>query len=541
MSVDQDSILIPRREMRWFERGDIDGFFGLALDNLVQLILIVTLCQGVLGFSPALVYGTILPGVAVSLILGNLFYAWQAKRLARQTGRTDVCALPYGINTVSLFAHVFLIMLPALLAARQRGLDEQAAMTFAWQIGLLACLGSGLIELGGSLVAERIRRASPRAALLSTLAGIALGFISFTFLFRTFAAPVVGLATLGIVLMTYFGRVEFRGRIPGGLVAVAVGTALGWTTGLVDLSNAPASETLSLNLPVPVLGDLLASLTLDQVLLYFSIILPMGLFNVLGSLQNIESAEAAGDRYPTGPSLAVNGIGTLAAALFGSCFPTTIYIGHPGWKAMGARAGYSILNGVFCTLICITGTLAKITWAIPIEAGMAIVLWIGIVMTAQAFEATPRQHAPAVVLGLLPGLGAWGALMVKDGLRVGGAPFSPDLVDKFRASGTYIDGVFALEQGFIFTAMILSAVTVHLIDRRFVAAGLWCLLAAVLSLVGLMHSYRFTGADTVGAFGQAATAWALGYVTMAAIFLSARWLVLPATEDHAVKAMPKKP
>ncbi|HBJ86099.1 MAG TPA: hypothetical protein DDZ88_19980 [Verrucomicrobiales bacterium] len=59
--------------------------------------------------------------------------------------------------------------------------------------------------------------------------------------------------------------------------------------------------------------------------------------------------------------------------------------------------------------------------------------------------------------------------------------------------------------------------------------------------MGLMHSYRFTGADTVGAFGQAATAWALGYVTMAAIFLSARWLVLPATEDHAVKAMPKKP
>ncbi|OYW53143.1 MAG: permease [Hyphomicrobium sp. 32-62-53] len=541
MSDDQDPVWISRRKMRWFERGDIDGFFGLALDNLVQMILIVTLCQGVLGFSPALVYGTILPGVAVSLIVGNIFYAWQAKRLARQTGRTDVCALPYGINTVSLFAHVFLIMLPALLAARQRGLDEQAAMIFAWQIGLLACLGSGLIELGGSLVAERIRRASPRAALLPTLAGIALGFISFTFLFRTFAAPVVGLATLGIVLMTYFGRVEFRGRIPGGLVAIAIGTALGWTTGLVDLSNAPASETLGLNLPGPVLGNLLASLTLDQVLLYVSIILPMGLFNVLGSLQNIESAEAAGDRYPTGPSLAVNGIGTLAAALFGSCFPTTIYIGHPGWKAMGARAGYSILNGVFCTLICITGTLAWITWAIPLEAGMAIVLWIGIVMTAQAFEATPRQHAPAVVLGLLPGLGAWGALMVKDGLRVGGAPFSPDVVEKFRASGTYVDGVFALEQGFIFTAMILSAVTVHLIDRKFVTAGLWCLLAAVLSLMGLMHSYRFTGADTVGAFGQAATAWALGYVTMAAIFLSARWLVLPAAEDHTVKAMQKKP
>ncbi len=129
----------------------------------------------------------------------------------------------------------------------------------------------------------------------------------------------------------------------------------------------------------------------------------MGLFNVIGSLQNIESAEAAGDPYETRPSLLVNGVGTLAAALFGSCFPTTIYIGHPGWKALGARAGYSILNGAFVTIVALTGTLALIAWAVPVDAGMAIVLWIGIVISAQAFQATPREHAPAVVVGLLPG------------------------------------------------------------------------------------------------------------------------------------------
>ena len=84
----------------------------------------------------------------------------------------------------------------------------------------------------------------------------------------------------------------------------------------------------------------------------------MGLFNVLGSLQNIESAEAAGDPYRHAPSLLVNGVGSVAAALFGSAFPTTIYIGHPGWKALGARAGYSVLNGAFVTSICLTGTLA---------------------------------------------------------------------------------------------------------------------------------------------------------------------------------------
>ena len=99
--------------MRWFVRGDVDGFFGLALDNLVQLLLIDALCRYVVGLSDQLVYGSVLPGAAVSILVGNVFYSWQARQLAARTGRTDVCALPYGINTVSLFAHVFLVMLPA--------------------------------------------------------------------------------------------------------------------------------------------------------------------------------------------------------------------------------------------------------------------------------------------------------------------------------------------------------------------------------------------------------------------------------------------
>ena len=110
--------------MNWFVRGDIDGFFGLALDNLVQLLLIDTLCRFVLGFPPELIYGRVLPGAAMSILAGNLFYAFQAKKLAERTGRTDVCALPYGINTVSLIAHVFLVMLPAKALATRREPDR---------------------------------------------------------------------------------------------------------------------------------------------------------------------------------------------------------------------------------------------------------------------------------------------------------------------------------------------------------------------------------------------------------------------------------
>ena len=184
--------------MRWFYRGDIDGFFGLAVDNLVQLLLIDALCRFVLGFSDALLYGQVLPGAAVSLLVGNLYYAWQARRLGAALGRTDICALPYGINTVSVFAHVFLVMLPAKLVATAAGAADPTRI--AWEAGLVACFGSGLIELSGAFVAERLRKATPRAALLSTLSGVALGFISLGFLFRSFARPVVGLVTLGVSL-----------------------------------------------------------------------------------------------------------------------------------------------------------------------------------------------------------------------------------------------------------------------------------------------------------------------------------------------------
>ncbi len=516
----------------WLVRGDVDGFFGLALDNLVQLLLVDALCRLVLGFPAALVHGRILPGAAVSILVGNLFYAWQARRLAARERRDDVCALPYGLNTVSLFGHVFLVMLPAKLAAEAAGAADPVQA--AWQAGLLACLGSALIETAGAFVADGVRRATPRAALLATLAGIALGFISLGFLFRTFARPVVGLATLGVVLLTYFGRVRFRGRLPGGLVAVALGTLLAWATGLAPEGPRPAWAGLAW--PHPALGPLLASLRPELVASYLSVILPMGLFNVVGSLQNVESAAATGDEYATRPSLLVNGLGSLAAAAFGSPFPTTIYIGHPGWKAMGARAGYSVLNGAFVTAVALTGTLGLIAWAVPIDAGMAIVLWIGLVISAQAFQATPRAHAPAVVLGLLPAIGAWGAQLAKAGLRAagvgsaGGPPFSAALEPAFLRSDTWIRGAFALEQGFIFTSMILAAATVAVIERRFVRAGLWMLLAAALAAAGLVHGYGYTPGDTALRLAPA-WPWAAGYLAVAAVFLAAPWVTEPG-EGH---------
>jgi len=498
----------PRIAPRWFVRGDLDGFFGLALDNLIQLLLIDALCRYVLGFPDELLYGQVLPGAAISILAGNLFYSWQAMKLGREEGRDDICALPYGINTPSVFAYVFLVMLPVKLATGDPHL--------AWQAGLVACLGSGAIEFCGAPLADFVRRNVPRAALLSALAGIALTLISMEFLFRTFASPIVGLSTLAIVCLVYFGRLRFKGGIPGGLVAVLIGTGLAWALG-----QAPTSDTYmapALYLPVPVIGDLWAALSGDHLMTYLSVIIPMGLFNLVGSLQNLDSAAAAGDDFPSTPSLAANGAGTMLAAIFGSCFPTTIYIGHPGWKGLGARIGYSWLDGIFMTLICLSGCLSVLAWAIPIEAGMAIVLWIGIVMGAQAFQATPKRHAPAVIVGMLPVFAAWGAMMVKASVRqtagmaenlsavkLGEASpltgfqnqiFTAELGQALDGANLFHEGLFALEQGVLFTSMILAGAVVAIIDGKFRQAGLWFFAGSLLSGIGLMHGWTWTGGDT---------------------------------------------
>lgn len=583
-----------------FVKRDLDGFFGLAIDNLVQLLLIVHLCGMLCGMNGAdefYIYKHILPGVAVSLLLGNLFYAGQAHLVARRERRSDVTALPYGINTPSLLVYIFFVMQPAY--------QRTGSAALAWQLGLIACLGSGVIEFVGSFVAERLRRNTPRAALLSTLAGIAITFIAMKFALEIWHRPLVAMVPLAVVLLVYFANARFPLALPGGLVAIVFGALLAWIlpgewTGVGMSADEVRSAWAARGRYLPIwAGNDIWQLLGDpaqrkEVFALLSVIVPMGLFNLIGSLQNIESAEAGGDVFATGPSLAVNGVGTIAAALFGSCFPTTIYIGHPGWKALGARAGYSTLNGIVMTAICLTGTVVLIKSAIPIEAGIAIVMWIGIIITAQAFQTTPQRHAPAVAIGLFPAIAAWGAVIVAGafmqaqwnssvnvvltpGASAATVPATqPDtqpatlattapttqgtvvaqdqpptlqlavvtmeqLLHKeeqnrqagkftgyFEVNGFLVHAMNVMERGYIFTCMILAAISAFLIDRRFYHAAGWSMVAAVLTLMGLLHAYQvqgnqvdyllFTSACAPDAFCYRAYPIAIGYALMALLF-----------------------
>jgi AGZA family xanthine/uracil permease-like MFS transporter len=495
----------------WFVRNDFDGFFGLMIDNLIQLILIVSLCRELIHLPDSFIFGRILPGAAISILFGNLFYAWQARQLARESGRNDVTALPYGINTVSLFAFIFFIMLPIY--------QETKDPVWAWKVGLVACFLNGFIEIVGAFVAEKVRRMTPRAALLSALAGIAVTFISMDFAFRIFERPLIALIPLAVILISYFSHYRFPFRLPGGLIAIVLGTGLAWALG--GMRDKPWSVGFAVTAPQLAAADFWEALTHPEFLKYFSVIFPMGIFNVVGSLQNIESAEAAGDRFRTFPSLMANGIGSVVAALFGSAFPTTIYIGHPGWKRLGARGGYSALNGIFISFLCLTGTIHAVLAFIPLEAGIGILLYIGIIIVAQSFQETPKEHAPAVALGLFPALAAWGLLMVETGVRAAGRSLADVGLGSF-AQSLAIHGMISLERGFIFTSMILAAIGVFLIEKDFFRAAFWSLAAAVFAATGIIHAYEITPGGVTSRFGLfMAPEFAIGYVLLFLLFLMA--------------------
>jgi adenine/guanine/hypoxanthine permease len=517
---------------KFFTQGDIDGFIALFLDNLVVAILMAKLCLGFpLNLDPDFFYSRVLPASAIGLIIGNVFYAWQARRLAAREGRDDVCALPFGLSIVFLITFVFLIMYPAKLAAERAGLSAHDASLAAVRAGVGAAFLMGACEALGSFVAEKIRRVTPRPALLSALAGIGLGFLALDLLFRSYAFPIVGLVTFGLAMIFYFGRLQLRARLPRGLVIVAAGIALAWLQyAVTGQSVVPVGEldfsSVGLHLPQPDpsllltwWGSMAASLP---------VVLPLALLNTVATVQVLDSAEVAGDRFEPKSSLFFNGFASMGSALFGSPFMTTVYLGHPGWKAVGARTGYSLLNAGVMTVLCCTGSIGVIVYFIPVEAGIALIIWIGLAMAAQSFEASPAKYFPAVLIGLIPAFAAHTSLVVQRTLTVAGLgtadrPIPLDLMERFaREVDFFAGGAFGLGEGYIYTSMVLSAVTVHIIDRRFRAAAVWFALGGVLALVGLTHSFEVTANGILSSLR-----WGHFHLATAYFMLAAACLVVP--------------
>jgi len=485
---------------RWWVAGDLNGFFGLFTNILLNVIVLTGLCIGLVKLPADLVYSRILPALGIALALGNLFYAWLAYQLAKKEGRSDVTALPYGPSVPHMFIVVFLVMLPVYLQTKDAML--------AWQAGLAWCLIIGVIVLIGAFIGPWIRALTPRAAMLGTLAGISVTFISMRPAFQIFEVPWIGLASLAIVLIAWTAGIRLPGNVPGGLAAVIVGSALGWIAAFAGWSNYmdPAAVGASLErfgLYVPLFsGDVFSGL--KQVAPLLATAIPLGIYNFVEAMNNVESASAAGDNYNLRKVLLADGSGAVIGALLGSPFPPAVYIGHPGWKAVGGRVGYSLATGIVIALVCFLGLTALLLAVIPLVAILPILLYIGLVIGAQAFQATPANHAPAVVLAIIPNLAEWAKTQIDGALAAAGTSAAAVGLDKLGSTGVLYRGIELLGGGSVLAGMVLGATAAFIIERRLVSAAVTAFIGAGLSYIGLIHGSQLGwGASPVVALGYA--------------------------------------
>jgi adenine/guanine/hypoxanthine permease len=491
--------------VRWWVPGDWNAFFGLFTNVVLNVIVLTGLTLGVVKLPGDLVFGRILPALAIALPLGNLYYAWLAYRLAKSERRDTVTAMPYGPSVPHMFIVVFLIMLPVAL--------KTGNPVAAWQAGLAWCFVIGVIILLGAFVGPAIRRYTPRAAMLGTLAGISITFISMRPAFQSWEVPWIAFISLAIIMVSWMANVSLPGNVPGGLAAVIIGTAVAWIAAMLGWSGLmqPTAVGLALGqfgvrLPIPS-GDVFAGLSDIGPLLVTAI--PLGIYNFTEGMNNVESAEAAGDSYSLRKILLADGIGAVVGSVLGSPFPPAVYIGHPGWKAVGGRIGYSVATGVCVALVCFLGLIALLLAVIPLVAILPILLYIGVVIGAQAFQATPREHAPAVIFALIPNIASWGHVLVDGALNAAGTSAEKVGMAALAGSGVVYRGMELLGGGAILAGMILGAVAAFIIDRDFHRAAVYALAGAVLSYFGFIHGAKLGIGESSGV--------ALGYLLFALI------------------------
>ncbi|HEY0710880.1 MAG TPA: regulator, partial [Polyangia bacterium] len=172
--------------------GDWNAYFGFGTNILVNLLVLTGLLRFVLKMPDDLVFGRILPATGLMLGLSTLYYARLAYQVAKKTGRDDVCALPSGVSVPHMFVVVFVIMLP--IAAKTGDPVK------GWEAGLTWVFLQSFVLMAGGFVAPLIRKITPRAALLGTLAGVSIAFISMRPALEMFMTPVIGVTCFAIIL-----------------------------------------------------------------------------------------------------------------------------------------------------------------------------------------------------------------------------------------------------------------------------------------------------------------------------------------------------
>jgi adenine/guanine/hypoxanthine permease len=482
-------------------RGDIDVTLAQVGFNLAQLVIPVFLLLPI-GIPAEFSISHLLPGYALGFLVGSLGMVRMAVILARREGRQNVTAHVYGNNVPAIIAYTLSIMLPVYLQTH----DAQAA----WQVGAAAVAWTGIIKLAAAPFAGAIRRFIPDAASMTVFGAAMYSYLALVLLQRIFDQPLVGLVALAIIVTSVLANVPItRWRIPPFIVAWIVPLGVGIAIGSVH----PVWQGISLTPPFAITPDPLRGLILA--LPYMSVIAPMAFYHVLQDIASAAGGAAAGDDYDARTLLGWDGLGTLVCGLAGSVVAPVVYAMLPPYKAMGARISYALWTPIVFLVIVMGGLTVFFAQLFPwaILAAMIAYVSIGVGMAALR-RVEPKYHS-AVLLGfVLPG-GAVVAAAINSALPALQLSAANPTVQAALNHSIYWASIQGLGNGFLFLVLVVASLLTEAIDRRFARAALWCLIAAVFSWFGLMHSALIRWG--------AQPAYAAGWLAAALIVYSATW------------------
>jgi len=483
----------------WWVKSDINGFFGLFSNVLTNFLAAIGLLL-VIGMPNTIVFGTVVPGTAVAVGLGGIILALQAKRLSILTNNQNVTAMPYGLSVPHYFAVAFGVI--GVVYATTR--DWQ----LAWATGIAWNIVQGIIMTIGSFAGTFIKKYIPRAAMLGALAGLAITYIALPPAGLVFAAPYIGLTSLGIVFVGWFALKKMPFNIPAGAFAIMVGTLLAWATGYMEV--AAVGDSLSnVGLSFPNLTLNLIADGFRQIAPFLPAAIPMAIYDFMESLDNLESAAAEGEEYDVPKAMLVPALLTLLGAGLGSPFPTIIYIGHPGWKSTGARIGYSWATGVTVLVLAFAGTMNLILSIIPLVALLPILIYIGMVITTQAFATTEKRHMPAVAFSFIPLIAGFVTLQVKNAIAATGGTLDYGALSN---TGIPLLGWERLGAGDIMVGMLLATIAIFIIDRKYLVAGIYSLITGFFAFFGFIHAPQIGWAQGMDV--------AIGYAMLALVLIT---------------------
>jgi AGZA family xanthine/uracil permease-like MFS transporter len=489
--------------MTWWKpgRGDIDTTIAQVGFNLAQLVIPVFLLLPT-GISVAFSVSHLLPGYALGFLAGSLGLVRMAVVLARREGRENVTAHVYGNNVPAIIAYTLSIFLPVYLQTH----DAIAA----WEIGAAAVAWTGIIKLAAAPFAGSIRRFIPAPASLTVFGAAMYSYLALVLLQRVFDQPLMGLVGLAIIVTSVLANIPItRWRIPPFIVAWLVPLAVGAVAGYVH----PSWQGVSFTAPFAIMPAPLMAMV--RALPYMSVIAPMAFYQVLQDIASAAGGSAAGDDYDVRGVLAWDGLGTLVCGLAGSIVTPVVYAMLPSYKAMGARISYAFWTPLIFLAAVMSGLTIFFAQLFPWPILAAMVAYVSIGVGMATLRRVDPKYLSVVLLGfVIPG-GAVVAAAINSALPALQLSAANPGVQAALNRSIYWSSIQGLGNGFLFLVLVVSALLTEAIDRRFGRAALWCLIAAVFSWFGLMHSALIRwGAQPV---------YAEGWLAAALIVYSARW------------------